>query len=123
MMSIFDNTFVEPGWNCVWATKNISNDGEYKHVIVNLIYELDNQQAEVQASYAVNAGGKISIEQPTKMVIKKYNTSESADPEVTFRRSLRAYRPDEVTPEMIKDLNTVNEMFDLADNEVRRVYL
>ena len=124
-MSIFDNTFVESGWTCVYATKNISVESEYKRVLVNLIYELDNRQAEVSAAYSVNVGGKISIENHAKMLIKVYDLSgdKSKDPEVLFKRSLKAFRPEEVTEEMIKDLNTLNEMFDMASKDIKRVYM
>lgn len=45
------------------------------------------------------------------------------DPKVLFKRSLRALRPDQMTEEMIKDINAANLMFDQADKEVQRVYL
>lgn len=124
-MSIFDDTFTEQNWKCVMAVKNITDTGEYKHMIINLIYELNNEQAEVQASYAVNVGGKVSKEMPVKMVIKKYDLSgpRDEDAKVIFKRALKAFRPEEMTEEMVKDINTINQMFDLADKEVRRVYL
>lgn len=124
-MSIFDDTFIEPNWTCVCATKNITDSREYKHVIINLIYELGKEQAEVQASYAVNVGGKVSKEMPIKMVIRKYDLSGSQDENenIIFKRALKAFRPEEMTEEMVKDINTINHMFDMADKEVRRVYL
>lgn len=125
MMSIFDNTFVEPGWECVQAQKNITRCEEYKYINLNLIYELGHRQVEVGASYAINVGGKVSRESPVKMLVKMYDTSGDAseEPEVLFKRSLRAYRPEQMTEEMIKDINAANLMFDKADREVQRVYL
>lgn len=125
MMSIFDNTFVEPGWVCVQAQKNITRCDEYKYVNLNLMYELDHRQVEVGASYAINVGGQVSREVPVKMLIKMYSLSGDVteEPEVLFKRSLRAYRPDQMTEEMIKDINVANLMFDKADKEVQRVYL
>lgn len=124
-MSIFDNTFVEPGWVCVQAQKNITRCDEYKYVNLNLMYELDHRQVEVGATYAINVGGQISREVPVKMIIKMYDISGDVteDPEVIFKRSLRAFRPDEMTEEMVKDINAANLMFDQADKEVQRVYL
>lgn len=125
MMSIFDNTFVEPGWVCVQAQKNITRCDEYKYVNLNLMYELDHRQVEVGATYAINVGGQISREVPVKMVIKMFDVSGDVteDPKVLFKRSLRALRPDQMTEEMIKDINAANLMFDQADKEVQRVYL
>lgn len=125
MMSIFDNTFVEPGWVCVQAQKNITRCDEYKYVNLNLMYELGHRQVEVGASYAINVGGKVSRENPVKMIVKMFDISGDVteDPEVIFKRSLRAFRPDEMTEEMIKDINAANLMFDQADKEVQRVYL
>lgn len=125
MMSIFDNTFVEPGWVCVQAQKNITRCEEYKYVNLNLMYELGQRQVEVGASYAINVGGKVSRENPVKMVVKMYDLSGNVteDPKVLFKRSLRAFRPDEMTEEMVKDINAANLMFDQADKEVQRVYL
>lgn len=124
-MSIFDNTFVEPGWVCVQAQKNITRCDEYKYVNLNLMYELGQRQVEVGASYAINVGGKVSRENPVKMIVKMYDISGDVteDPEVIFKRSLRAFRPDEMTEEMVKDINAANLMFDQADKEVQRVYL
>lgn len=124
-MSIFDNTFVESGWTCVQAQKNITRCDEYNYVNMNLVYELGDRQVEVGATYAINVGGKVSREVPVKMLIKMYDISgdQSEDPEVVFKRSLRAYRPDEITEETVKDINTANHMFDLADKDVQRVYL
>ncbi|UTC25227.1 hypothetical protein P7_037 [Pectobacterium phage vB_PcaM_P7_Pc] len=124
-MSIFDNTFVEPGWVCVQAQKNITRCDEYKYVNLNLMYELDRRQVEVGATYAINVGGKISREVPVKMIIKMFDVSGDVteDPKVLFKRSLRALRPDQMTEEMIKDINAANLMFDQADKEVQRVYL
>lgn len=124
-MSIFDNTFVEPGWVCVQAQKNITRCDEYKYVNLNLMYELDHRQVEVGATYAINVGGKVSREVPVKMVIKMFDVSGdvSEEPKVIFKRSLRAFRPDEMTEEMVKDINAANLMFDQADKEVQRVYL
>lgn len=125
MMSIFDNTFVEPGWVCVQAQKNITRCGEYKYVNLNLMYELGQRQVEVGASYAMNVGGKVSRENPVKMIVKMYDLSGDVteDPKVLFKRSLRAFRPDEMTEEMVRDINAANLMFDQADKEVQRVYL
>lgn len=125
MMSIFDNTFVEPGWVCVQAQKNITRCDEYKYVNLNLMYELDCRQVEVGATYAINVGGQISREVPVKMVVKMFDLSGDVteDPKVLFKRSLRAFRPDQMTEEMIKDINAANLMFDQADKEVQRVYL
>lgn len=125
MMSIFDNTFVEPGWVCVQAQKNITRCDEYKYVNLNLMYELGQRQVEIGASYAINVGGKVSRENPVKMIVKMYDISGDVteDPEVIFKRSLRAFRPDEMTEEMVKDINAANLMFDQADKEVQRVYL
>ncbi|MGX4995852.1 DUF7325 family protein [Enterobacter hormaechei] len=125
MMSIFDNTFVEPGWVCVQAQKNITRCDEYKYVNLNLMYELDHRQVEVGATYAINVGGQISREVPVKMIIKMFDLSGDVaeDPKVLFKRSLRAFRPDQMTEEMIKDINAANLMFDQADKEVQRVYL
>ncbi|QPI18086.1 hypothetical protein POP15_038 [Pectobacterium phage POP15] len=125
MMSIFDNTFVEPGWVCVQAQKNITRCEEYKYVNLNLMYELGQRQVEVGASYAINVGGKVSRENPVKMIVKMYDLSGDVteDPKVLFKRSLRAFRPDEMTEEMVKDINAANLMFDQADKEVQRVYL
>lgn len=125
MMSIFDNTFVEPGWVCVQAQKNITRCDEYKYVNLNLMYELDHRQVEVGATYAINVGGQISREVPVKMLIKMLDVSGDVteDPKVLFKRSLRAFRPDQMTEEMIKDINAANLMFDQADKEVQRVYL
>ncbi|AKY04044.1 hypothetical protein ADU18_0144 [Cronobacter phage PBES 02] len=125
MMSIFDNTFVEPGWVCVQAQKNITRCDEYKYVNLNLMYELDRRQVEVGATYAINVGGQISREVPVKMIIKMFDVSGDVteDPKVLFKRSLRAFRPDQMTEEMIKDINAANLMFDQADKEVQRVYL
>lgn len=124
-MSIFDNTFVEPGWVCVQAQKNITRCDEYKYVNLNLMYELDHRQVEVGATYAINVGGQISREVPVKMIIKMFDVSGDVteDPKVLFKRSLRAFRPDQMTGEMIKDINAANLMFDQADKEVQRVYL
>lgn len=124
-MSIFDNTFVEPGWVCVQAQKNITRCDEYKYVNLNLMYELDHRQVEVGATYAINVGGKVSREVPVKMIIKMFDVSGdvSEDPKIIFKRSLRAFRPDEMTEEMVKDINAANLMFDQADKEVQRVYL
>lgn len=124
-MSIFDNTFVELGWVCVQAQKNIIRYDEYKYVNLNLMYELDHRQVEVGATYAINVGGQISREVPVKMIIKMFDVSGDVteDPKVLFKRSLRAFRPDQVTEEMIKDINAANLMFDQADKEVQRVYL
>ena len=124
-MSIFDNTFVEPGWVCVQAQKNITRCDEYKYVNLNLMYELGQRQVEVGASYAINVGGKVSRENPVKMIVKMYDISGDVteDPEVIFKRSLRAFRPDEMTEEIVKDINAANLMFDQADKEVQRVYL
>lgn len=125
MMSIFDNTFVEPGWVCVQAQKNITRCDEYKYVNLNLMYELDQRQVEVGATYAINIGGQISLEVPVKMIIKMFDMSGDVteDPKVLFKRSLRAFRPDEMTQEMVKDINAANAMFDQADKEVQRIYL
>lgn len=125
MMSIFDNTFVEPGWVCVQAQKNITRCDEYKYVNLNLMYELNHRQVEVGATYAINVGGQISREVPVKMIIKMFDVSGDVtkDPKVLFKRSLRAFRPDQMTEEMIKDINAANLMFDQADKEVQRVYL
>lgn len=125
MMSIFDNTFVEPGWVCVQAQKNITRFDEYKYVNLNLMYELGQRQVEVAATYAINIGGQISRECPVKMIIKMFDLSGNAseDPKVLFKRSLRAFRPDQMTEEMVKDINAANLMFDQADKEVQRVYL
>lgn len=125
MMSIFDNTFVEPGWVCVQAQKNITRCGEYNYVNMNLMYELGHRQVEVGASYAINVGGKVSRENPVKMIVKMYDLSGDVaeDPKVLFKRSLRAFRPDEMTEEMVRDINAANLMFDQADKEVQRVYL
>lgn len=124
-MSIFDNTFVEPGWVCVQAQKNITRCDEYSYVNLNLMYELEHRQVEVGATYAINVGGKISREVPVKMIIKMFDVSGdvSEDPKVIFKRSLRAFRPEEMTEEMIKDINAANLMFDQADKDVQRVYL
>lgn len=124
-MSIFDNTFVEPGWECVQAQKNITREGEYKYINLNLMYELGDRQAEVAAVYALNFGGKVSREVPVKMLIKMYDLSgdKTEDPVVLFKRSLRAWKPEEITEEMVKDLMTANAMFDKADAEVQRIFV
>lgn len=124
-MSIFDNTFVEPGWVCVQAQKNITRCGEYNYVNLNLMYELGHRQVEVGATYAINVGGKVSRESPVKMLVKMFDLSGdlTEDPVVIFKRSLKAFRPDEMTEEMVKDINVANQMFDLADKDVQRVYL
>lgn len=124
-MSIFDNTFVEPGWECVQAQKNIIRYGEYKYINLNLMYELGDRQAEVAAVYALNLGGKVSREVPVKMLIKMYDLSgdKTEDPVVLFKRSLRAWKPEEITEEMVKDLMTANAMFDKADAEVQRIFV
>lgn len=123
-MSIFDNTFVEAGWECVQATKNITRTDEYKYVNLNLMYELGTRQVEVGATYAINVGGQISREVPVKMLIKMYELSGSGEePEVIFRRSLRAFRPDEMTEEMIKDIKIADMMFDDANKDIKRVFL
>lgn len=125
MMSIFDNTFVESGWECVQATKNITRCGEYKYVNLNLMYELGQRQVEVGATYAINVGGQISREIPVKMLIKMYDLSgdPNGDPVVLFKRSLRAFRPEEMTEEMLKDIKMADLMFDDANKDVQRVYL
>lgn len=124
-MSIFDNTFVEPGWECVQAQKNITREGEYKYINLNLMYELGDRQAEVAAVYALNLGGKVSREVPVKMLIKMYDLSgdKTEDPVVLFKRSLRAWKPEEITEEMVKDLLMANAMFDKADAEVQRIFV
>ena len=125
MMSIFDNTFVEAGWECVQATKNITRCDEYKYVNLNLMYELGHRQVEVGATYAINVGGQISREVPVKMLVKMYDISgdPSEEAKVIFKRSLRAFRPDEMTEEMVKDLKVADLMFDQANKDVQRVYL
>lgn len=124
-MSIFDNTFVESGWECVQATKNITRCDEYKYINLNLLYELGKRQVEVGATYAINIGGKISRETPVKMIVKMYDISgdQSEDAKVIFKRSLRAFRPDEMTEEMVKDLKIAEAMFGQANKDVQRVYL
>lgn len=124
-MSIFDNTFVESGWECVQATKNITHCDEYKYINLNLLYELGKRQVEVGATYAINIGGKISRETPVKMIVKMYDISgdQSEDAKVIFKRSLRAFRPDEMTEEMVKDLKIAEAMFGQANKDVQRVYL
>lgn len=124
-MSIFDNTFVESGWECVQATKNITRCDEYKYINLNLLYELGKRQVEVGATYAINIGGKISRETPVKMIVKMYDISgdQSEDAKVIFKRSLRALRPDEMTEEMVKDLKIAEAMFGQANKDVQRVYL
>lgn len=124
-MSIFDNTFVEPGWECVQAQKNITREGEYKYINLNLMYQLGDRQAEVAAVYALNLGGKVSREVPVKMLIKMYDLSgdKTEDPVVLFKRSLRAWKPEEITEEMVKDLLMANAMFDKADAEVQRIFV
>lgn len=124
MMSIFDDTFVEAGWDCVYATKNITRCEEYKYVNLNLVYELGTQQVEVAAAYAINIGGQVSREVPVKMLLKMFELSGSAEEaEVILKRSLRAFRPEEMTEEMVKDIKTVSLMFDQANKDVQRVYL
>lgn len=124
-MSIFDNTFVEPGWECIQAQKNITREGEYKYINLNLMYQLGDRQAEVGAVYALNLGGKVSREVPAKMLIKMYDLSgdKTEDPVILFKRSLRAWKPEDITEEMVKDLHTANAMFDKADAEVQRIYV
>lgn len=125
MMSIFDNTFVEAGWECIQATKNITRGEEYKYVNLNLMYERDHRQVEVGATYAINVGGQISREVPVKMLVKMYDMSgdPNEEAEVIFKRSLRAFRSEEMTEEMIEDLRFADMMFDQANSEVQRVYL
>lgn len=124
-MSIFDNTFVECGWECVMATKNITRCNDYKYINIYLIYELDQRQVEVGATYAINAGGKISREVPVKMTVKMSDTSgdECEEAKVIFKRSLRAFRQSEMTEEMIKDIKIADVMFEKANKDVQRVYL
>lgn len=124
-MSIFDNTFVEPGWECIQAQKNITREGEYKYINLNLMYQLGDRQAEVGAVYALNLGGQVSREVPAKMLIKMYDLSgdKTEDPVVLFKRSLRAWRPEDITEEMVKDLLMANAMFDKADAEVQRIFV
>ncbi|QYC52542.1 hypothetical protein [Salmonella phage SSBI34] len=124
-MSIFDNTFIEPGWNCISATKNITAGQGCKYVNLNLVYELGDRQAEVGAAYAINYGGKVSCQVPVKMLVKLFDTSGDPceDPTIIFKRSLKAFRPDEITEVVIKDINMANMMFEKADKEVQRVYL
>jgi len=124
-MSIFDNTFVECGWECVMATKNITRCNDYKYINIFLIYELGSRQVEVGTTYAINAGGKISREVPVKMAVKMYDTSgeESEEPEVIFKRSLRAFKQSDMTEEMIKDIKIADTMFEKASKDVQRVYL
>lgn len=124
-MSIFDNVFSEKGWKCVVATKNITKTSEYSHINVYLVYELDDRQVDVTCVYSVNVGGKISKEEPVKMLVKMFRLGETDDdePEELMRRRLSAYRPEEMTDQMIKDINATNIMFDQADKSVSRVYL
>lgn len=120
-MSIFDNTFVEPGWECTYASKNVSRGDSLNNVIVSLIYRRGEQMAEVSASYTTQPSGKICMDLPAAVLIRQYDHVLDQDP--AFRRKMKAYRPEDVTPTMIADLNAVNHMFDLADSAVRRVYL
>ncbi|MFP8823459.1 DUF7325 family protein, partial [Enterobacter cloacae] len=85
------------GWVCVQAQKNITRCDEYKYVNLNLMYELDHRQVEVGATYAINVGGQISREVPVKMIIKMFDLSGDVteDPKVLFKRSLRAFLPDQ----------------------------
>lgn len=124
-MSIFDNTFVEGGWECVMATKNITRCNDYKYINIYLIYELDQRQVEVGTTYAINVGGKISREVPVKMTVKMSDTSgeECEEAKVIFKRSLRAFRQSEMTEEMIKDIKIADVMFEKANKDVQRVYL
>lgn len=126
MMSIFDNTFLEAGWDCISATKNINDCGEYKDMVVKLTYQHEEHHAEVAATYSVNVGGKISKQKSVKMFVKLYDLSQGKDDDalvIIFCRSLRAFREEEMTEEMVKDINIINAMFDKASDEVRRVYL
>ena len=120
-MSIFDGTFLESGWENTKATKNISKAFEYTHVLIHLAYDnpVEKSAVSLSASFSVNTGGKISKEQPAKMVIRKVDQWGDE----TFKRSLKAFREYEFTEEMIKDLNAAEAMFDLANSEVKRVYL
>lgn len=121
-MSIFDNTFTEPGWNCTVAEKIVTRDQHHNYVNMGLVYEREDRIAEIKAVYAVNPGGKISKVIPVRVMIRVYIKNDIEEEEV-FKRKLSATREEDMTEEMIKDIHTANKMFDLAEEDVRRVYL
>lgn len=121
-MSIFDNTFTEPGWNCIVAEKTVTRDQHHNYVNMNLVYEREGRIAEIKAVYAVNPGGKISKVIPVRIMIRVYIKNDIEEVEV-FKRKLSAIREEDMTEEMIKDIHTANKMFDLAEEDIRRVYL
>jgi len=128
-MSIFDSMYETHGHLlntklCTYAAKNISKTDEYKFVNMNILLQEGDQSVEIAASFAMNRGNQVSVEIPVKMVVKVLDSSgDSEDPTVLIKDSFRAFRPEDVTKEMLRDIQAASILFEEADKDVQRVFM
>lgn len=105
-------------FTCVSAEKNITVGAEYKYIMVNLEFQSDYGKFKISSSFAVNAGGKISQKEAAK-VAAVYSTNG----QVSSRARISSVSDGEYSDELLAAINDINELFDQADIENKKVYM
>ncbi|URC22628.1 hypothetical protein KASHIRA_00340 [Serratia phage vB_SmaM-Kashira] len=114
-----EGMMLDCGFDCVSAEKHISVSEEYKYVMVNLEFIDSSKRAfKVSSSYVVNRGGKISMQESAKVAAQYLN-----DGKVINRDRIVAYNEAEFTEELLNAINDINELFEQADVEGKKVYM
>lgn len=102
------------------ANKNITvMDDKYKSVLVRLVYRDEIKRGfNLMAAFTINPGGQISKERSIKVVIKYYDQDKLMTTE-----SLKSFSPAEVTDELMAAVKDIEDLFDSADLEDKRLFM
>lgn len=102
------------------ASKNITVlDDKYKSVLIRLAYRDDSQRGfNIMAALTINPGGQISKERSIKVVGKYYDQDK-----VMTTESLKSFSPAEVTDELMAAVKDIEDLFDSADLEDKRLFM
>lgn len=107
-------------FNLKEASKNITvMDDKYKSVLLKLVYRDDeNRGFNIIAAYTVNPGGQISKERNIKVVGKYY-----VEDKVMTEESAKSFSVDQATPELLAVVKEIEDLFDEADLEDKRLFM
>lgn len=114
-----EGMMLDCGFECVSAEKHISVSEEYKYVMVNLEFiDTDRRSFKVSSSYVVNRGGQLSRQESAKVAAQYLDNGT-----VINRERIVAYREEEFTEELVNAINDINDLFEGADINNKKVYM
>lgn len=110
-MNIFEK-FDFTGYTITSAVRHLTRGDEYTGSRTAIKTSNGENEIEVHGSWSINAGGKVSRQQPVKVLIKDLHK----------KYRVCGFNEEEIDNDLIALVKTLEEMFESAPKETKRVW-